>query len=218
MENSRTKYILLYVLAALPLIVTLFVFNKLPDRIPMHWDVNGNVNGYGDKIPFAFILPLIPLATPAFMSLMARIDPRKANYSVFMGSYYIVQLLLVLIFVSLNFITISVALGYAVVKVDTFIKLIIGLLITVIGNLMPKFKHNYFVGIKTPWTLASEEVWFKTHRIGGMLWFFGGILMMALAFVPGRISAVLYIAIVLATSLVSLVYSYIEFSRAKKLK
>mgnify|MGYP000043454165 CR=1 FL=1 len=218
MENSRTKYILLYVLAALPLVVTLFAFNKLPDRIPMHWDVNGNVNGYGDKIPFAFILPLIPLVTPAFMSLMAKMDPQRANYTVFRGSYYIMQLLLVLIFVSLNFITISVALGYEIVKVDTFVKLIIGLLITVIGNLMPKFKHNYFVGIKTPWTLASEEVWFKTHRIGGMLWFFGGILMMALAFVPGRISAVLYIAIVLATSLVSLIYSYIEFNRAKKLK
>ena len=88
---------------------------------------------------------------------------------------------------ALHLMTLSAAIGYEFIKVDNGVKLIIAVLFTVIGNLMPKFKHNYFIGIKTPWTLASEEVWFATHRLGGKLWFYGGLIMIIFSFIPGAV-------------------------------
>ncbi|MBC8061289.1 MAG: SdpI family protein [Clostridiaceae bacterium] len=216
MKESKLKYLVLYAIAVLPLIITLIVYDKLPNQIPMHWNAMGEIDSYGAKMPYAFLLPLIPILAPIMMQLLPKIDPKKNNYKDFEGSYFAIILASVLVFVSLNFITLTTALGNNTMKVDVFVKLMMGVLFVVIGNVMPKLKHNYFVGVKTPWTLSSEQVWYKTHRLSGVLWFIAGFLMIGLSFIGGSISAALYFGIIMAVSFCPVIYSYILYKKEIK--
>jgi len=212
MKNNKIKYALLYFIAAIPIILTILLYNKLPDQIPMHWDIQGQVNRYGNKTE-SFITACIPLLIVILMQGVPLIDPKKRNYEKFIGSYYNFQLMFAIIMGALHLLTLSTAMGYEFVKVDSGVKLLIAILFTIIGNMMPKFKHNYFIGIKTPWTLASEEVWFATHRMGGKLWFYGGLAMIVLSFISGPVSGGIYFSVILGTSLIMFIYSYLVFRK-----
>ena len=81
---------------------------------------------------------------------------------------------------------------------------------------MPKFKQNFYAGIKTSWTLSDEEVWFKTHRFGGKIWFIGGILMMITVFLPNTLKIIIFFSIVLILVLAPIIYSYLIYKRKHK--
>lgn len=211
-ENKILKYTLLYIIALIPVAVTILLYNKLPDQIPMHWNIQGQVNRYGNKSE-SFMTACIPIFILLMMQIIPFIDPKKRNYEKFGGSYYNFQLMFVVVIGGIHLLAISTAMGYEFVKVDSGVKLLIAIMFTLIGNMMPKFKHNYFIGIRTPWTLASEEVWFATHRMGGKLWFYGGLAMIVLSFINGPVSAGLYFTVIMGTSLVMLVYSYLVFRK-----
>jgi uncharacterized membrane protein len=119
---------------------------------------------------------------------------------------------MVIFFAIIQFITLSISLG-ADFKVDMVIKLMVGITFICIGNLMPKFKHNYFVGIKTPWTLANEAVWANSHRHGGFIWFVTGIGLVVLAFIPGSISAALYFSLIMIAAFEPIIYSYLSYRK-----
>ena len=212
MSDKKKQYILWFV-AMIPLVITLVFFERLPDKIPMHWNTAGEVDRVSDKLPGAFILPGITLAIPLMMTLLPKIDPKRRNYSAFKTAYYWLHLCFAVVFGCISIYVLLVSLGYNVVRVDTAIKFLIGVMITVFGNLMPKLKHNYFVGIKTPWTLANENVWFETHRLAGRLWFAAGLIMILLSFIPGQLTAVLYLACAVFSGAIPMVYSYVRYKK-----
>ncbi|HEY9061387.1 MAG TPA: SdpI family protein [Pseudobacteroides sp.] len=213
MKIEKWKIIIIWVLALIPMILTIVFYEKLPQKIPMHWNMEGQVDRMSDKFPGAFILPLIILAMPVLMGVLPRIDPKRANYKLFGNSYYAIRLCTVVVLVCINLYMLFTSLGYSMFRMDTFIKIMVGVLIAVLGNVMPKLKQNYFAGIKTPWTLASEEVWFAVHRITGMLWFAAGILMVILGLIPGIVPVIAYIAIIPVIGIYPIVYSYFVFKR-----
>lgn len=215
MNNMKTKKIFLWALACLPLLMTIAVYPMLPDRIPLHWNMAGEIDRMGDKFPGALLLPAVCLLIPGLMSVLPKLDPRSENYSKFTGAYYWIRVCLVGIFNVITALVLMVSLGVNV-PVDFVVKLLVGLLIMVIGNLMPKIKNNYFVGIRTPWTLNSENVWFATHRHGGMVWFGAGAIMSVLAFIPGSISGYIYFGVIFLAALEPMVYSYILHNRQKE--
>ena len=101
--------------------------------------------------------------------------------------------------------------------VDKVVPFSIGLMFLVIGNMMPKFRPNYFVGIKTPWTLANEEVWTKTHRMAGRLWFAGGLVIAAVSFIgTGTMRAIVFGVVTAVLVIIPLLYSYLAFRKFKK--
>lgn len=210
MKNEKKIIRIMWVIAILPLIVTIVMFNRLPQQIPMHWDFQGQVDSWYPKFPGAFILPAIAIIITAMVSIVPKLDPKRENYEKFKPQYLMIRFLLVIIFVVLDFVTIAISMGAEFIRVDFVAKLIAGILFIVIGNLMPKFKHNYFVGIKTPWTLSNEDVWQKTHRHGGMVWFAAGFACSVLAFIPGLTSAIIYFSIIIFASVEPLVFSYIK--------
>lgn len=212
MKNSKLKYVILYLLTLIPIAITMIYYNQLPDKYPIHWNVQGQVDNYGSRSS-SLITACIPIIFVLAMQFMPRIDPRKKNYDNFKSSYFTFQLMFAVFMGAIHIITLLAALGNEIIKVDTGVKLLVALLFTVIGNIMPKFKHNYFIGIKTPWTLANEDIWFSTHRVGGKLWFYSGLLMVVLAFIPGNISAGIYFAAIFGSSLFSVVYSYLLFRK-----
>lgn len=215
MKNENTLMRLMWAIALLPALITLFVFNGLPEQIPMHWNIHGEIDAWYPKFPWAFMIPVIGIVITMLVNILPKIDPKKENYDRFKPQYFIIRLILVVFFAIMQMVIISISMGATFIKVDTIVKLMIGVLFIVLGNLMPKFKQNYFMGIKTPWTLANETVWAKTHRHGGFVWFLAGFIMSVLAFLPGYGSAILYFAVILIASLEPILYSWLQYQKQK---
>ena len=163
------------IIIILPIVAGLLFWDQLPDRVPIHWNVAGEVDGWSGK-PFAvFGLPLIMLAVQWLCCLVTAADPKKANH----GDKVIQLVLWILpvMTVALSMVTYSTAFGKPI-PMEVVMPLLTGLLFAVIGNYLPKCKQNYTIGIKLPWTLNSEENWNKTHRLAGGIWLVCGLLIM----------------------------------------
>jgi uncharacterized membrane protein len=216
MKNSSLSKISLWIMVVLSWVITLVSYKFVPDKIPLHWNVYGQIDNWGNKFPGIFIFPGIILFVVILMKVVPAIDPRKANYERFIGAYQGFQVGVVAVLLSLNLIVLYASAINTQIEVDFIVKLLVGILFVILGNLMPKIKNNYFVGIRTPWTIASEDVWFKTHRLAGFIWFAGGILMTMLAFIKGVVSAGAYFSVIAVVALVPVIYSYIYYKKNLK--
>lgn len=209
---KRKKIWLIWLLALLPLVAAAVVYQRLPAEIPLHWGINGEVDNTGARW---IILPLasIGLLCTALFFVTRYIDPKRKNYARFTGAYEMYLAVFNLFMLAITLATLVEALYPGTCDMKMVVIIGIGLLFTVIGNLMPKFKHNYFLGIRTPWTLADETVWYRTHRLGGVLWFIGGIVMIFGAFLPNVWSFAVVLCDVFVIALIPTVMSYVWFRR-----
>jgi len=137
--------------------VGILVYDHLPEKIPIHWNLEGEVDAYGNKFFGIFSLPFLTLAVYLLMIVLPRIDPKSESYAQFTGVYNVFTTLLVLFLLSLYGLVLLAAFGYQI-NAGLVVRLGLGILFIVLGTQLPKIKHNYFFGIKTPWTLASEDV------------------------------------------------------------
>lgn len=201
--------IVLLILATL--IAGFIIYPSLPDRVPSHWNIHGEVDGYSSGFWGAFGIPLLAAGIYLMMVVLPGLDPRKENYVRFKGAYRAIKLVLVLFLTMLYVIIVMSALGYSI-PVSRFVTSAVGLLFIVLGNFMGQLRHNYFVGIKTPWTLASEEVWRKTHRLSSKVWVIAGVAMALAGLLAGGDKAALIIGASIAVTLIIPVgYSYLAF-------
>ena len=191
------------ILTLLPIVAGLYLWNTLPEQVPSHWDVNGEIDGWSSKPFFVFGLPCIMLAFQWLCVLGTAADPKKANHSE--KVMHLVLWIIPVLSIILSAMTYMVALGHSV-RVEVIMPLIIGLVFTIIGNYLPKCKQSYTVGIKIPWTLDSEENWNRTHRFAGRLWLVCGLGIMLTAFVGGFW---VFLTIVLVMVIAPTVYSYL---------
>ena len=191
----------------LPILAGVILWDQLPAQIPSHWNASGETDGWSSK-PFAvFGFPLILLAAQWLCMLGTAADPKKENHS---GK--IVQLVIWIIpvlSIALHTLTYAVALGKEV-RMEVVMPILIGLLLTIIGNYLPKCKQNYTIGIKIPWTLSSEKNWNKTHRFAGWLWVACGLIIMLTGFFGGFW---IFFTIVLFMVLVPFLYSYLLYRK-----
>lgn len=199
-------------LAAAPLVLVAAVYARLPDRIPMQWDFGGEVN-YEPKWHLWIVAGLGPLVGIS-MPLVARVDPRHRNYAKFSSSYRTFQMIMLLFVLAMVSLVVIESLRPGTIHVGRFVCLLLGLMFTVLGNVMPKFRPNYFCGFKTPWTLDDATVWVRTHRLGGRLFFAAGLIAIAASFLPDErwMFAVCLIPLVLA-ALIPSVMSYLWYRR-----
>lgn len=217
MKHKRFE-LLCWAVALLPLVLVLCCLPTLPDAIPMHWNVSGQVDRWGGRYS-AFLVPLLTLGLGAVLVALPAIDPKRDNYEKFGTAYRAFRLVFNLFMLGMTGITLYAAYRPNVVKTGVLVPVAVGALFCVLGNYMPKFKHNYFVGIKTPWTLASESVWRSTHRLAGVLWVAAGLFFIVGAFVlPGPLLYNAVMAVILTMVLVPIVYSYLAFRREEKAK
>lgn len=207
MKNLKLR-ILCYAAAVCNLLLAAAFYPALPDRIPMHWSFNGTAS-YSAKYE---IFPLCGMALlfAVLFDVLPKIDPRKQNYQRF-GAYYdgfcvVMQFFLL----AMTGIILTESFRPGTISVQIVVMVGVGLLLMYIGNVMPKFKSNFYCGIKTPWTLSSEQVWYKAHRLGGKCFFLAGlaVILSVLLPWPQAAFAVTLIA-VLAAALIPSVMSYI---------
>lgn len=192
-----------------------YFYPTLPDRVPIHWNASGEINGYGSKLFGAFGLPSINLGTYLMYLALPYIDPKKKNYANFQSTYQFLKYLLIVFFLGLEVMTLLIATG-VVVNRPVFIQIMISLLFILLGNVMGRVKHNYFIGIKTPWTLANEGVWRKTHRLAAPLWVIGGIVNILLNFIGINLNGLGFVIIIAVISIVPIVYSYFAYQEIVK--
>ncbi|MEG0769764.1 MAG: SdpI family protein [Ruthenibacterium sp.] len=206
-----------WVAALLPFALTAAVYAHLPPQIPVHWGISGAIDAYGPKAA-AWLFPVLAFLVAALLKWMPRLDPKRESYAKFKTGYRAFRLVFALFFLVMTATTLYAAFAPAALPVGRIITLCLGAVFCVLGNYMPKFRHNYFCGMRTPWTLASEEVWVATHRMAGPLWFAGGLALMAAALLPLSQSVlfVIVMALVFLFTLVPCVYSYFLYQKTQK--
>lgn len=207
-SNLKNDWLIL-VLILFGFALGVYFYPSLPDKVPIHWNASGQINGYGNKLFGAFGLPAINLGMYIMFLALPKIDPSKKNYPNFKSTYQFLKYLLIIFFLGMQLMTLLIATGVVVNK-PMFIQIMVSLLFILLGNVMGRIKHNYFIGIRTPWTLASEEVWRKTHRLAAPLWVIGGILNILLAF-TGALNGVGFIIILSVIAIVPIAYSYLVY-------
>lgn len=207
MKKTRKLQFWIWISAFLPLILVGSVYHRLPAKIPMQWQAGGGIR-YDDKWEI-WLVAALPLFLAALFALLPKLDPKRKSYAKFRGSYQAFQLFMMVFLLIMVAVIIVESFWPSTVDMMMLLCLLCGLLFLVIGNMMPKFRPNWFCGIRTPWTLSSETVWVRTHRLGGRLFFGAGVLTMLGAVVPhDAVRLTLSIVPVLLAALVSAVQSY----------
>jgi uncharacterized membrane protein len=195
-----------WVMFGLMIVFGLYFYSKLPDVIPVHWNFAGEADNFGSKTTHLIIMPLIVLGMMLLFIYLPKLDPKKSQYEKFAEVYELIQLLLVTFMTYIYLITILVGID-AKINVSYAVMVGMGAMFIIMGNYMGKIRQNYFVGIKTPWTLDNEEVWNKTHRLGGWCFVIAGLLFILQA-VFGFAFFWLFIILLVMLVLVPIGYSY----------
>ena len=188
------------------------VWGRLPERMPVHWGLNGEVDRYGSRTQAAFFFPALMLLVWLLMRFLPRIDPRRANYAKFGDTYDLLVNSFVTLFAVMHVALLGAALGWPV-SMERVVPALIGLQFIILGNALPRARPNWWFGIRTPWTLSSDRVWTRTHRVGGYLLAGAGVVLLAGAAVPGPWTFALGIAAAIAAGFGSLVYSYFAWKQ-----
>lgn len=187
-------------------------WSRLPERVPIHWGISGEVDRYGSRTEALFIMPLTMLAVWGLMRLLPRIDPLRANYAKFAGTYEVVidTVLAMMLVVHL-----AVLLGAsgAPASVTIVVRFAVGAMLIVLGNVMPRTRQNWFIGVRTPWTLASARVWEKTHRLAGYMFVGLGLLVIATVPLAPQIGMPLLAGGMIVVALCTVAYSYLEWRK-----
>ena len=209
MKQSKSSILLTVV----SLLLSLTVFSSLPEQIPAHWNVHGTVDRFAPKLT-VFIFPGIIFLITILFQFMRRTDPNSDNYDKFQREYHRYTFVIGLVFFAVQIMTIAAAF-----RMDFNVNLIfclgIGSLFIFIGNLLPKTKHNYFICIRTPWTLADEQNWFRTHRLAGKIWVLGGLIVALTALAPESFQVPVFLTILAVMVVTPFVYSYTEFRKKR---
>ncbi len=202
-----------WLLIAVAAVVSYYFYQNFPARVPTHWNFRGEVDGYSSSAFGAFFMPVIMAAMYVFFLILPYLDPRRERYSEFAPVYHLVKNL-ILVFMFILFILTGLAgLGYGV-DISFYVPVMIGALFIALGLLMGKVKMNWFMGIRTPWTMSSEAVWIKTHRAAPFTMTVSGLMIAATVFTPSPVAKLtLFILAIAAVAVCLPVYSYILFRK-----
>jgi uncharacterized membrane protein len=194
-------------LVALTIALGIYAYPRLPDRVPAHWNVHGVVNRYTSRTFFLVPLPLFVLALWGLLRVLPRIDPWRENYPKFQGTYDLVVNCALTVIALADVAVVGRALG-SPVPLDRVMPGVVGVLLVIIGNVMPRARPNFWFGIRTPWTLTNPRVWERTHRFAGYVFVLAGVVGILSAFVGASIAPRTVGIAAVAAALIMLIYSY----------
>ena len=208
---TKTTWILL-ILCIISFIGHIFVYPMLPDVIPIQWSTGGEVSNWGQKY-MDLVLAALPIIILFLMVFLPEIDPRKENYKKHIHVSLLFTIGVTLLLIACSWLSVLAALGYNV-NIHTLLPVAIGIMFIAFGNRIPQVRSNYFFGIKTPWTLANEDVWRKTHKMGGILFCIMGILFVIGALIDNSHFIEFVLVPFLLGSIIFLyVYSYLDIKK-----
>lgn len=199
----------------LPFIYLGIVYSSLPSQVPTHFNIHGEPDDYSSKFSLIWILLALNGIGYLLFLLIPKIDPKKFAET-HVKIYRNIRIIITCMLVSISLLMVYMANGDAL-KGIMWLGIILAALCIFLGNYMQAVKHNYFIGIRTPWTLSSEDNWNKTHYVTGKLMFFGGILSLLILFIfPIEFSPLAPAIVLIAASLFGFIYSFVLFKQLKK--
>ncbi len=214
--TTRTTTILVLLMIFGATIAGLILWNQLPDQMASHWNVNDEVDGYMPKFWGVFLMPLVTLGLFGLFLIIPSIDPHKANIAEFRESFNLFIVLFVAFMLYVHGLTLAWSLGYTSFKLSTMLLPAMGLLFIFIGFMLRRAKRNFFIGIRTPWTLSSDTVWEKTHQLGAVLFMASGALAFIGGLFGGMIAFWMLFVPLIGSVIFLLVYSYVLYQRETK--
>jgi uncharacterized membrane protein len=214
--TTRTTTILVLLMIFGATIAGLILWNQLPDQMASHWNVNDEVDGYMPKFWGVFLMPLVTLGLFGLFLIIPSIDPHKANIAEFRESFNLFIVLFVAFMLYVHGLTLAWSLGYTSFKLSTMLLPAMGLLFIFIGFMLRRAKRNFFIGIRTPWTLSSDTVWEKTHQLGAILFMASGALAFIGGLFGGMIAFWMLFVPLIGSVIFLLVYSYVLYQRETK--
>ncbi|MBQ9993595.1 MAG: SdpI family protein [Clostridia bacterium] len=209
-KKNKWNVIIASLVILLPIAAGLVMWDYLPDTMTTHWGAGGNADGFSSKAFAVFVPSCILFALYWLCIFVTSKDPKNEGQS--RKALGLVMWIMPLISIFVNAIMYLAAFG-KLFNMQTLMFLMLGLMFLVLGNYLPKCKQNYTIGIKLPWTLASEDNWNKTHRLGGKLWVVCGLLMILCAFLPQAAAPYCIVAVIIVATLIPTLYSYALYKK-----
>jgi uncharacterized membrane protein len=199
------------------LVFTALVYGELPERIPTHWNLSGEVDGWSGRLWGSLLAPVIAAALWLLLPVLRRVDPRRRNYDRFDPTFWLILNVIVVFMGAMHVLTLGMALGWAI-DMTRAILVLVGLLFAGLGNYLPRLRSNWWMGIRTPWTLESETVWRATHRLAGFTFVIGGLIAVAAALLPTKLAFGVSMVAMMSAALVPAAYSYVLYRRERDLR
>lgn len=211
----RKILIFSFLLVIISFIISLSFYNQLPDKIASHWNAKGEADDYQSKYFVLLLMPAFSLFILMLFLVLPLIDPLRKNIKKFQKHYDMFFFILILFFLYIHIMTIAWNINDFKFNMSLAVIPAVGLMFIYIGFLLKHVKRNWFMGIRTPWTLSSENVWKKTHDLGSRLFIISGIITLAgVFFIKYLIWFILIPVIVTVTWL--FIYSYLVWRKEKK--
>jgi len=213
--NTKNTIIILTILIAATFIAGMVLYSQFPDRVVSHWNAAGEADGYMGKFLGIFLLPLVMVGVFLIYFVIPKVDPLKANIEVFRKYYNALWIFIFAFFVYIFGLTLIWNLGY---QFNFTIAIIpaMAVLWFFLGVFLGKLKRNWSVGIRTPWTISSDVVWEKTHKLGGRLFKIAAVISLFGLFFQGGIAFIMIIFPVIIVAVVAVIYSYVEYRKIEK--
>ncbi len=211
--KSKRMIVLMWIFALLPIIMVALLWSRLPERVPLNWGFDGDVS-YGSRT-WLWLLAAISVAFALLFQFIPRLDPKRKNYERFQGWYDFLGPVFALLFLFLMAITLTEALRPGTIQVNRMVCALVSVLLIILGSLMGKLKPSWFIGFRTPWALSDPDVWNRTHRLGGWVFFLTGLVNLPLALLAReKVFFVTFFVMVLGGVALTTVMSYVWY-RAK---
>lgn len=204
----------IYLLLIAMVVTGILLYPHLPDTVPTHWGPSGEADGFSSKTFAVLFFPSFNLALYFLLIGVPFVDPESANIAGFLKSYRIIRFTIHFFLFGVYIVSLMAGLGYQV-DMGRVMNVGMGVLFIVLGYLMPRIGHNYTIGIRIPWTLASPEVWDMTHRFARKYWIGAGITMMLGAFFGWPLGFIIMMASIVTVVIVPSVYAYLEYQKLK---
>ncbi len=209
------KEIPLLLVVLIPFVYLAYIWSSLPDTVPLHWNYKGEIDDWGNKSSLIFITFLLSGLTYILFTVIPFIDPKKRIQT--MGNKYHNLKFLMVLFMSALAVFIIYSAKEQSITNPSFIYLAIGLLFMLLGNYMKIIKANYFIGIRTPWTLEYESIWKSTHKLASKIWFVGGLAIVISSLTTNKdFNGIFFISVITLLAIIPVVYSYMEYRKLKK--
>ena len=212
--NMRKSGIIIIGIILFSFIVSIYIYPQMPEKMVSHWNAQGQADGYMSKFWGLFLIPITLVGLALLFTAIPRIDPLKANIEKFRKYYDGLVVLFFIYMVSIQFHVILWNLGIKI-SPNIIMPISIGILFFYIGVLCENAKRNWFIGIRTPWTLSNEKVWEKTHKIGGKLFKIAGVIAFIGVFFQNYALFFILVPEFLAVAY-TIIYSYFEYQKEVK--
>ncbi|NPV26094.1 MAG: SdpI family protein [Firmicutes bacterium] len=219
MKITLKSELIPFLIIVASVLVSILSYPYLPAQVPTHWGIAGTPDAYGSKLTHSIFIPALIIGIYLLFLALPYIDPKRANYEDFAGVYTILKIMILGFMLGVQMLTIEAVFAPEQRLAVNYLLAMLGVMFIVIGNYMAKIRPSWFVGIKTPWTLSNNEVWRRTHRVGGWGFVLFGLATLALApFNQPKLQFLVFIGGALVASLGPIIYSYLLYRRLEQEK